>query len=988
MVSLELTFFNAFQACIKDKPITTFRSANVQGLLVYLALEAGQPQARETLATLFWPDVSDSAARQNLRQSLYQLRKVLREKKGEAVPFLLVDRHSVQFNANSSYSLDVEQFQQAIAVEAWKTASELYIGELLPGFTCDSLQFEEWLLNKREQLHRQALNALYRLAEQKLQTADFAAAQAIARRQLAFEPWRDEAHRQLMLALAQNGERSAALAQFDSCRQVLAAELGTEPSEETTAVYEQILADDIPTSHPQQPIPTSHNLPAHITPYFGREDARTLIIERVSGRHHRFITLVGEGGIGKSRLTQEVGWQVKEQFADGVWFVPLAGRASTASADELEDDIATAIAAAMGHALRGQTSPKEQLLSIVRERQALLLLDNFEHLLDGADIVVDLLQEAQQLQVICTSREPLGFMAEWVYRLEHLPLPPQTETVDNELDNGLFSETAVSPPTNQHLTDFPAVQLFLDRAERANGRFALTPANENQIAHLCRLTEGIPLALELAAAGLRQWSLAELIDAMQNALDTLATRFRDVPTRHRTVRAVFESSWQLLTEAEQTLFVSLSVFRGGFTLAAAEAIAAANEAQLEGLLGKSLLQLHEDRYQLHELLRQFAAEKLEATRLRQSPEQSSGRDMTQSLPHEHSIYFLNFVAEQEQALVGPTPQIPAQAIAADLDNIRLAWETAVDELAAERLLSCANALADFYQIRGLYQEAEGMLGTAVSALQSLSPADSNTIALATLMTHQAGMRIRLSRYEPAIKLIERTLALIEGENDRYLRGRLHVLLGEATYRMGDLDKAHNVLQVALRLARRNQMNKLIGWATFHLGILSDFQENYQAALLFLEDSLAIWEKVDDQRKKGFTLNSLGAVSIRLAIPEQAKKYLTSALAISQLSKDRQGQGTALNNLGALAIELGNYQEARQLLFKAVELAKFSGDQYAQAILYRNLGRNAQVTENWEEAEYFLNRSLQFRRKIGDTRGERTVLTMLAEVVESKKTAAN
>ena len=970
MESLELTFFNAFQARIAAKSITNFRSANVQGLLIYLAMQAKRPFPRETLAALFWPDEPDNTARQNLRQSLYQLRKVLGEQ--AQAPFLLVNRQSVQFNPDSDYRLDVDRFIAAIAAEEWQTASDLYVGELLPGFTCDSLEFEEWLLHQREQLHRQALDALYRLGEQRLVAQDFAAAQAAARRQLAFEPWREEGHRQLMLALAQNGERSAALAQFDSCRHILAAELGTEPSGETTAVYEKILAGETIAPQPQEPISTPHNLPAHVTPYFGRETDVALLTERVSGSDHRFITLVGEGGLGKSRLAQEIGWRVKEQFADGVWFVPLAGVASRAEAAGLENDIATAIAAAMGCSLRGQTTPREQLLALVRDRQALLLLDNFEHLLDGADLVIELLQEAQQLRVICTSREPLGFMAEWVYRLGYLPLPSLSQVADVELAEAFFSQTAVSPVTPPPLADFPSVRLFLDRAERANGRFALTADNQTQVAQLCRLTAGIPLALELAAAGLRQWSLAELIAAMQNALDALATRFRDIPTRHRTVRAVFESSWHLLTAAEQQLFASLSVFRGGFTLAAATAVSGATEAQLEGLCGKSLLQLEGERYQLHDLLRQFAAEKLAAS---------------DALATRHSHYYLHFVAEQEQPLAGATPQIPARAIAADLDNVRLAWQTAVGESAAARLLACANGLADFYQIRGLYQEAEGMLETAVSAFQPLPPSDSKTLTLATLMTHQAGMRVRLSQYDAAIALIQETLGLVEGRettNGRWLQSRLHITLGEIAYRQGNLDEAQSFLHKALRLAKIISSPILVGWSTFHLGIVNDYQGKYDVARSFLEEALEVWNQTDDQRKQGFTLNSLGVVSINLKQFTKAKQYLSSAMMISQINNDQQGQWAALSNLSLVEIEAGDYTLAKKHLFQALDLARFSGDMFSQAVFYRNLGWNAQKVGDFQEAEYFFNRSLVLRRQIGDKRGEENVLDLIDKLSELRK----
>ncbi|MCB9432502.1 MAG: tetratricopeptide repeat protein [Ardenticatenaceae bacterium] len=981
MESLELTFFNAFQANIAAKAITNFRSANVQGLLIYLAMQAKRPFPRETLAALFWPDEPEDVARQNLRQSLYQLRKVLGEQ--AQVPFLLVNRQSVQFNPDSDYRLDVDRFIVAIAAEDWQTAVSIYTGELLPGFTCDSLEFEEWLLHQREQLHRQALDALYRLGEQRLAVQDFAAAQAAARRQLAFEPWREEAHRQLMLALAQNGERSAALAQFDSCRQILAAELGTEPSGETTAVYEKILAGETIAPQPQEPIPTPHNLPAHVTPYFGRETDVALLTERVSGSDHRFITLVGEGGLGKSRLAQEIGWRVKEQFADGVWFVPLAGVASRAEAAGLENDIATAIAAAMGHSLRGQTPPKEQLLALLRDRRALLLLDNFEHLLDGADVVLELLQEAQQLRVICTSREPLGFMAEWVYRLAYLPLPPLPEVVDVELAEAFFSQTAVSPITPPPLADFPSVRLFLDRAERANGRFALTADNQTQVAQLCRLTAGIPLALELAAAGLRQWSLAELIAAMQNALDALATRFRDVPTRHRTVRAVFESSWHLLTAAEQQLFASLSVFRSGFTLAAATAVAGATEALLEGLCGKSLLHLVGERYQLHDLLRQFAAEKLDG-----AVRSVHFLKMNQSLASKHSSYYLNFVAEQEQPLAGATPQIPARAIAADLDNVRLAWQTAVGESAAERLLACANGLADFYQIRGLYQEAEEMLETAVSALQPLPPSDSKTLTLATLMTHQAGMRVRLSQYDAAIALIQETLGLVAGENDTLLqwaKGKIFTHYGEALWRQGELARAEVALKEAYQIAKTIASPLLLGIADFHLGIINDYMDKPERGLEHLERALAVWRNLDNQKQQGFTLVSIGAVSFRLGQLEKARLTLNEALELNQANGDLQGQNIVLNNLSVIATEDGDYQGAKKHLLQALDIANLTRDQYAKALVFVNLGWNAKHQGLASEAKRYWEDALRMRRRIGDKKGEEKVLQYLGDLQEEAKT---
>lgn len=242
MSRLEVSLFGTFQVKLDDVSITNFRSVNTQGLLVYLMLQAERPFSRDTLATLFWPDVPDSTAKKNLRQTLYQLRQLLNDSDEPPQPFLLVSRQNIQWNPESNYSLDVQLFLADLARGDLETAVEFYIGELLPGFTCDSLEFENWLRQERERLHRLALAALDDLTERQITQADFVAAQAAARRQLALEPWREAAHRQLMRALALAGDRSAALAQFELCQQVLDEELGAPPERETMNLAAQIEA--------------------------------------------------------------------------------------------------------------------------------------------------------------------------------------------------------------------------------------------------------------------------------------------------------------------------------------------------------------------------------------------------------------------------------------------------------------------------------------------------------------------------------------------------------------------------------------------------------------------------------------------------------------------------------------------------------------------------------------------------------------------------
>ena len=242
MARLELSFLGTFQVKVDDRPITRFRSNNNRGLLVYLALNGERPIAREVLAALFWPDESSNNANNNLRQAIYQLRQLLGDTAEGDAPYLMATRQSVQFNCASDHTLDVSRFLQAIEAHDLDAAVAHYGGELLPGFTCDSLEFEVWLRQERERLHHLALEAMFEAAQDHLAAGRLERTQAHARRQLALEPWREPAHRQLMQAHALAGDRAAALAQYEACRALLRDELGVEPAAETAALREAIAA--------------------------------------------------------------------------------------------------------------------------------------------------------------------------------------------------------------------------------------------------------------------------------------------------------------------------------------------------------------------------------------------------------------------------------------------------------------------------------------------------------------------------------------------------------------------------------------------------------------------------------------------------------------------------------------------------------------------------------------------------------------------------
>ena len=471
MPALTLALLGPPQVTRADGTAVAFRSRKHLALLAYLAVEQRHSHSRDTLLGLLWPEAPEHAARSNLRVALADLRRLLGE--GDA-PFLLASRHSVQFAPASDHALDVAAFTSLLAECAGHAhaapancdacmarlaqAVELYRGDFLAGFVLpDSAAFEEWALVTREQLHQQALGALETLAAAHERQGDYAAQCHYARRQLALEPWREQAHRQLMRGLALSGDRGAALAQYEVCRRVLAAELGVEPEGETTALYEQIrsgqlrsapgpdagvgrqaasteqtsadaIANDASRASNNTPIDQTgsegaklisqnrHNLPAALTPLVGREAELNQLAAWLARPGCRLITLVGPGGIGKTRLALELALRHVASFADGVFLVRLAS---------IHDPevVASAIAQTLGFKESGGQSPQELLTAWLCDKRLLLILDNFEHLLEAAPLVTEMLAAAPELSVLVTSRAALHLYGEHLFQVPALALP-------------------------------------------------------------------------------------------------------------------------------------------------------------------------------------------------------------------------------------------------------------------------------------------------------------------------------------------------------------------------------------------------------------------------------------------------------------------------------------------------------------------------------------------------------------------------------------
>jgi predicted ATPase/DNA-binding SARP family transcriptional activator len=652
--TLTLRLLGTPQISRAGAPVTGFISVKAQGLLYYLAV-TGRPHTREALAGLLWGDMPEVQAAKNLRNVLSNLR-------GLAGQHLLITRQEVAFDRESAYWLDVELFLSSLGdaatrdVGALHRAVELYQGDFLDGFYVgEALAFEEWVLGRRSLLKGHVLQALHTLVTRHLEREEYAAGIDYANSLLAIEPWREETHRHLMILLARSRQRSAALAQYEACRRVLARELSVEPMPETTALYEHIRA---------AAAPPPHNLPPQPTAFVGRQAELAEVARFLSNPGAQLLTLVGPGGIGKTRLALQAAARCVEpeasydtHFADGVFVVPLA--VGLPGMGDAPASLIAAMADALHFSFQGPVHPQAQLLSYLREKHMLLVLDNFEHLVGEARQLGDILRLAPGIKLLVTSRVRLNLQEEWLLELTGLEYP-----AGGARGEGPLAEAG------RPLEAYSAIALFVQQARRVRPGFVLDAASEPAVVGICQLAEGVPLAIELAASWLRVLSCREILAELEKGLDFLTSSLQNVPARHRSLRAVFENSWALLLPLEQALFRRLSVFRGGFRREAAAQVVGASLPLLAGLADKSLLRRNAyGRYEVHELLRQYADEHLQAS----APEFEQVHD-------QHCHYYAALLTEYQPQLQGGGHELQAAlaALNAERENVRAAWNWAME----------------------------------------------------------------------------------------------------------------------------------------------------------------------------------------------------------------------------------------------------------------------------------------------------------------------
>jgi predicted ATPase/DNA-binding SARP family transcriptional activator/DNA-binding CsgD family transcriptional regulator len=858
-------------------------------LVKLLSLAPHHRLHRERATELLWPGHAKKAASNNLRQTLHAARRVLDPTGGSR--YLVGEDDSLVMCPEGNLWVDVDAFEEAAltarrskSTAAYRAALDLYAGELLP-----EDRYEEWVEGRREELRQLHLTLLIELAAFYEERDEYEPAIETLQKAMTTAPTHEQAHLGLMRLHALSGRPDRALSQYERLYNALSRGLGTQPGAETRGLRAEIAAGRFkPTpsaATPQRqdlPDMSKHNLPAPRTRFVGRE--REMVEATRMLAMTRLLTLTGPGGCGKTRLALEASRDLVGNYPDGVWFVQLAPLSE-----------GTLVPQALATTLRVREQPGrpllDTLLNALHDAEMLLILDNCEHLTDAtARLAHALLDYCPRLRVLATSRELLGVTGE-----------------QNWLVPSLSTPGAQQSPTVDELEGYESAQLFADRASIRCPGFELTPENATAVAKVCARLEGIPLAIELAAASVGILSAEQISERLGHSLNILTGGERIADPRHRTLRATLDWSHQLLSKPEQVLFRRLSVYAGGFTLEAAEATGAGGVIEQEDVLDllsmlvdKSLVVAEESwqsgsRYRLLEPIRQYSREKLK-----------DGEEEEQTR-YRHAEWYLALAEEADNESSGSGHSKWLHRLETEHDNLRAALDWSQEEGDAELALRLAGALWLFWFTRGYSIEGRGWLEKALSLGRS-------PVARAKALNGAGWIAMFQGDFDTAKTVLEESLTLYRELNDEEGIASSLSFLGHVAL-LGHRDDIpvaallEEALALRPRLKNRRTIANMLVTAGIAAGLLrGDLGE---AAALF-EEARALYREMGDRWGIITCQVNLGLISVILEHHDRTKVLLREVIQLSRELDEKVGSVYSFFGLASAAASEGYPVRAARL----------------------------------------------------------------------------
>jgi predicted ATPase/DNA-binding SARP family transcriptional activator/DNA-binding CsgD family transcriptional regulator len=918
--AVRVWLLGGFRVSVGRRTLTgdAWRLKKAAALVKLLALEPDHRLHREQVMDLLWLDLGKRAATNNLRQVLYGARRILDPASNSHNRYLSLQDEQLALCPGGVLRVDVDAFDEAVAIArrsrdpaTYRAAIELYAGDLLP-----EDRYEQWVEGRRENLKQTYFALLIELADLYEERGQYEPAIVALQKAVAEDPTFEEAHAALMRLYALSGRPREALVQYERLQEALSRRLGTEPGETTQRLREDIAAGNVSSDRPQVGLPeeppaiAKHNLPAARTSFVGREQEIVEVKRELAMT--RILTLSGAGGSGKTRLALEVAMELVGTYPDGVSLVELAG---------LSDGtlVPQELAATLEVQEQADQPLTDTLIEFVREKKILLVLDNCEHLIDAAaDLSDTLLDSCPHLTILATSREPLGVAGEIDRPVPALSVPDVADRLTvEELERyesaRLFAERA----------------LFVERTLYGSSGFALQPDNTQTVAQICSRLEGIPLAIELAAAWVGTLSVEQISERLKDSLRLLKSGSRTITSRQRTLRGAMDWSYNLLSEPERILFRRLSVFAGGWTLEAAEAVSAGDgiekEAVLEllwPLVNKSLVvaesgtQRAAARYRMLEPIRQYAREKLGA---------SGEADEVQD---RHVAFFLALAEEAEPELAGPQQRLWVERLEAEHDNMRKALSWVLEREQAELGLRFGAALWRFWF-------AQGYLSEGIRSMEEVLAGSESAVA---------SLRVKT----------------LEG-------------MGWLTQVQGDTEQAKAVYEEMLTLSRESDDRENIAIALNSLGALALAQGDNERARVLLEENMAVLRELEAERKVATKLQRYQVLGLLgfLAINEEGDYTRGAALweeslALAHEVGDAYRAGSALSNLGYITLLRRDYERATALSEEALEFAHDLGSAGVEIApeAWVNLGLAALGLSNHERANASFKEGLVMSQHAG------------------------
>ena len=927
-----------------ERTVERFRTRKGGEMLAALALHSNRSLAREELLALLWPDEEQEAGRNRLRVELAALRRQFQAPGQALAPLIEADRLTVRLHPEA-FTTDTAEFERGLVlatrvserseqISLLAQAVEFYRGDLLPGYDAD------WILAARERLAALHQEALRRLIRRLAHERDFDRAISYAHRALQVDVWNEEAHFDLIRLLVAVGQPSAAIRQYETLEQTLKEQFTARPTAAVREFVQQVrdrlghaagartilLAESSAPAVPVPLVPTVSlprtELPVRLTRFFGREKEQAQVAALLTD--NRLVTLTGAGGTGKTRLVIETAASLSGLFPGGIRFLYLG---NLLDAGQLPN----ALRQTLRLPPRAGIAPLDQVIEALSTTPSLLILDNFEHIVEeGASLVRTLLEAALPLTLAVTSRRALAIGGEQEFTLAPLPTPAE----EREL---------------AALAAFASVRLFLDRAQAVRSDFQLTPRNAAAIATLCRHLEGIPLAIELAAARVRTLTPAQMSERLVPRLDLLVNPRADKDARHRSLRATIAWSMQMLSPEARRFFARLAVFQGGWDATGATQVCLSGEPSgstetnsvettgwstfdlLERLQSESLL-IAEDfngtmRFRMLETLREFAWEQL--------PPREQER-----LRSRHACYLRDLAEEAEGKLDGPEQGDWLQRLEQERANLTaaLTWSAEPSDVAgsasaAESGLRIIGALWRFWEMRGGVRQARRF---AERMLEGLDPELDLTVLARAL--NAAGT---MAKYE------------------------------------SDYVAAQTYFEQALLLRRQTGHHEGICATLSNLGILHSERGDVPASLRCYEEGLAVARALAIPRRIAATLNNLAALRCSLGDFDAAQTELEEALALRKQIGDRRAIFSTLTNLASLAHAQGDFVRARQGQEEALAIARELNDHFAAAISLVNLGNTLLALHDCSGARTCLTEGLRLQTVVGSRLGQAYALEGLA-----------